>query len=106
MTFSFPSFFAAAINAFIDVGPLLVRWVTFAQFTLDAPAVDVTDTRARPATVAPATNRVPNFLFTSTFDYLRLAWRTTVLEVRREDYLYQRLRVRPFGHLKCRGFEC
>ena len=77
MTFSLPSFLAALTSADIEVGPVLVRCVTFAQFTLDAPAVDEMDTTARLAIVAPATSTVPNFLFTSTFDYLRLGCRTT-----------------------------
>jgi hypothetical protein len=62
MTFNFPSFFAAATSAVIEVEPVLVSCVTFAQFTLVAPlaATEPAEipTVTKLATVAPATSAV------------------------------------------------
>jgi hypothetical protein len=80
-TLRVPSFFAAATNADIDVGPVFVSVVTFAQFTLDAPpaATELAEmpTAAKLATVAPASRAVLIFLSaisTSSLDFKPPHW--------------------------------
>jgi hypothetical protein len=67
MTLSRPSFFAALINAAIEVGPVLVRCVTFAQLTDDdAPADEVPAEMPTATTldiVAAANNAALNFRY-------------------------------------------
>jgi hypothetical protein len=67
ITFSRPSFFAAFTSAVIEVGPVLVRCVTFAQLTDgEAPAEDdVADTPTATMLdiVAAANNAALNFRY-------------------------------------------